>query len=213
MSTTKDALPEPVAYIVADPDIRPRLIARREDAQAHLCDLERISGQPLPFESNASGLFSADQMHAFRAEGVAEAQASKQAPTEWTPEMSRAVQLYSELGAYAAANLSGAYDLFDEFWRIAIQASRQAEAQAKSEPAALTDAQLDALMPDRLHSMLCTKCGYQNLETTAPAGPSGAPCENANCQYTAFVHERDYTSDQVRTSMRAAIAATQEQKL
>lgn len=72
---------------------------------------------------------------------------------------------------------------------------------------AATDAQLDALMPVRLNSMLCTKCGYQNVETTAPAGPTGAPCENSNCQYTAFVRERDYTAEQVRASMRAAISA------
>lgn len=70
----------------------------------------------------------------------------KVAPPEWTPEMSRAVQLYSELGAYAAANLSGAYDLFEEFWRVAIQASRPAEAQAKSEPAAMTDEVREAIL-------------------------------------------------------------------
>ncbi|HHN9414241.1 TPA: ead/Ea22-like family protein [Escherichia coli] len=38
---------------------------------------------------------------------------------EMTPEMMRAVQLNSELGAYAASNLSGAYDLFSEFWKVA----------------------------------------------------------------------------------------------
>jgi hypothetical protein len=43
-------------------------------------------------------------------------------PHEMTPEMLRQVQTQSELGAYAAANFSGAYDLFNEFWRVAIAA-------------------------------------------------------------------------------------------
>lgn len=42
---------------------------------------------------------------------------------EMTPEMMRAVQLNSELGAYAASNLSGAYDLFAEFWKVACRAA------------------------------------------------------------------------------------------
>lgn len=42
---------------------------------------------------------------------------------EMTPEMMRAVQLNSELGAYAASNLSGAYDLFSEFWKVACRAA------------------------------------------------------------------------------------------
>ena len=44
-------------------------------------------------------------------------------PDEMSPEMMRAVQLKSELGAYAAANLSGAYGLFDEFWKVACRAA------------------------------------------------------------------------------------------
>ncbi|EOC0436712.1 hypothetical protein ACI00D_004419 [Cronobacter dublinensis] len=44
-------------------------------------------------------------------------------PDEMTPEMMREVQLHSELGAYAAANLSGAYGLFDEFWKVACRAA------------------------------------------------------------------------------------------
>lgn len=43
-------------------------------------------------------------------------------PDEMTPEMMRAVQLNSELGAYAASNLCGAYDLFAEFWKVACRA-------------------------------------------------------------------------------------------
>lgn len=42
---------------------------------------------------------------------------------EMTPEMMRSVQLNSELGAYAASNLSGAYDLFAEFWKEACRAA------------------------------------------------------------------------------------------
>ncbi|EOW6646201.1 hypothetical protein ACOZ0N_003155 [Cronobacter muytjensii] len=47
-------------------------------------------------------------------------------PDEMTPEMMRAVQTKSELGAHAAANLTGAYDLFSEFWRVACQAATPA---------------------------------------------------------------------------------------
>lgn len=44
-------------------------------------------------------------------------------PVDMTPEQMRAVQLNSELGAYAAANLTGAYSLFREFWDVAIAAA------------------------------------------------------------------------------------------
>ena len=44
-----------------------------------------------------------------------------------TPEMMRKVQMHSELGAYAAANLVGAYDIFQEFWRVAMSAAPQPE--------------------------------------------------------------------------------------
>lgn len=48
-------------------------------------------------------------------------------PVDMTPEQMRAVQLNSELGAYAAANLTGAYSLFREFWDVAIAAAPQQE--------------------------------------------------------------------------------------
>ena len=48
-------------------------------------------------------------------------------PVDMTPEQMRAVQLNSELGAYAAANLSGAYSLFREFWDVAIAAAPKQE--------------------------------------------------------------------------------------
>ncbi|MDC9053648.1 DUF551 domain-containing protein [Escherichia coli] len=44
-------------------------------------------------------------------------------PDEMTPEMMRAVQLNSELGAYAVSNLSGAYEMFSEFWKVACRAA------------------------------------------------------------------------------------------
>ncbi|OZT32020.1 hypothetical protein CH229_27760, partial [Salmonella enterica subsp. enterica serovar Heidelberg] len=37
-------------------------------------------------------------------------------PKDMTPEMMRAVRIKSELGGYAASELSGAYDMFAEFW-------------------------------------------------------------------------------------------------
>lgn len=57
------------------------------------------------------------------------AQPASVVPEEMTPEMMRSVQLNSELGAYAASNLSGAYDLFAEFWKEACRAVMLAAAQ------------------------------------------------------------------------------------
>lgn len=48
-------------------------------------------------------------------------------PVDMTPEQMRAVQLNSELGSYASANMSGAYSLFREFWDVAIAAAQQQE--------------------------------------------------------------------------------------
>lgn len=42
-------------------------------------------------------------------------------PKELTPEMMRAVQIRSELGGYATSNLSGAYNMFSEFWMLLSQ--------------------------------------------------------------------------------------------
>ncbi|WP_053090464.1 hypothetical protein [Klebsiella pneumoniae] len=58
------------------------------------------------------------------------AQPAPVVPEEMTPEMMRAVQLNSELGAYAASNLSGAYDLFAEFWKVACRAAMLKEENA-----------------------------------------------------------------------------------
>lgn len=44
-------------------------------------------------------------------------------PKELTPEMMRAVQIRSELGGYATSNLSGAYNMFFEFWNVAVSAA------------------------------------------------------------------------------------------
>ena len=43
-------------------------------------------------------------------------------PHQMTPEMMKKVQMFSELGAYAAENWAGAYDNFQEFWQVAISA-------------------------------------------------------------------------------------------
>ncbi|HBY1087070.1 TPA: DUF551 domain-containing protein [Klebsiella pneumoniae] len=56
------------------------------------------------------------------------AQPAPVVPEEMTPEMMRSVQLNSELGAYAASNPSGAYDLFAEFWKEACRAAMLAAA-------------------------------------------------------------------------------------
>lgn len=47
-------------------------------------------------------------------------------PKELTPEMMRAVQIRSELGGYATSNLSGAYNMFSEFWNVAVSAAPKA---------------------------------------------------------------------------------------
>ncbi|EIF0742710.1 hypothetical protein LFP95_003736 [Escherichia coli] len=44
-------------------------------------------------------------------------------PKELTPEMMRAVQIRSELGGYATSNLSGAYNMFSEFWNVTVSAA------------------------------------------------------------------------------------------
>lgn len=44
-------------------------------------------------------------------------------PIDMTAEQMREVQINSELGAYAAANLTGAYSLFREFWDAAVTAA------------------------------------------------------------------------------------------
>ncbi len=44
-------------------------------------------------------------------------------PKELTPKMMRAVQIRSELGGYATSNLSGAYNMFSEFWNVAVSAA------------------------------------------------------------------------------------------
>lgn len=59
-------------------------------------------------------------------------------------------------------------------------------------------------LPERYRSMFCTKCGYCNNETKAT---ENAPCENSNCQYFAFVSERDYTAEQMQEYAREALAA------
>lgn len=66
-----------------------------------------------------------DCVYQMRAMFAAAPQAADTLPAEITPAMMRAVQLRSELGAYAAANLAGAYDLFAEFWRVAVDEAKK----------------------------------------------------------------------------------------
>lgn len=71
-----------------------------------------------------NGLTRGEQMELARiALASLESVAAPVVTDEMTPEMMRAVQLNSELGAYAASNLSGAYDLFSEFWKVACRAA------------------------------------------------------------------------------------------
>lgn len=81
-------------------------------------------------------------------------------PEEMTPEMMRSVQLNSELGAYAAPNLSGAYDLFAEFWKEACRAAMLNQVQEpatdntapKPEPV-ITDDRLLQNLETRINSL------------------------------------------------------------
>lgn len=74
-----------------------------------------------------------------------------QVPEEMTPEMMRAVQLNSELGAYVTANLSGAYGLFSEFWKVACRAAMLSAAPV-SQPTAEQHHAAKAALLDLLHS-------------------------------------------------------------
>lgn len=48
-------------------------------------------------------------------------------PKEMTPEMMRSVQRDSLLGTFASAHLKGAFDMYREFWSVAIAAAPQQE--------------------------------------------------------------------------------------
>jgi hypothetical protein len=116
-----------------------------------------------------------------RDNALQKALAEQPAPVhEMTPEMMRKVQMHSELGAYAAANLSGAYDLFAEFWRVAMSAAPQPAQQEQT----CTWARPESDFPDTWESScgvmwtfdeggpkengmrFCHKCGKKNIEST-----------------------------------------------
>jgi hypothetical protein len=82
-------------------------------------------------------------------------------------------------------------------------------AAISSEPAAVKPEVGAVALPVRLREMFCTKCGYHSLDTEAPAGPGGAPCENSNCHYTAFVRERDFTAEQMHAYAQQYAATLQ----
>lgn len=80
-------------------------------------------------------------------------QAAPVVPDEMTPEMMRAVQLNSELGAYAVSNLSGAYDLFSEFWKVARSAAMLQGAEHEPD-ADNTAQQFESLAYSKAHDCL-----------------------------------------------------------
>jgi hypothetical protein len=75
---------------------------------------------------------------------------------EMTPEMMRKVQMHSELGAYAAEHLVGAYDLFSEFWSVAISAMPQKQD-----------------LSQRTEQNFCSRCGKRtnDIHTCTPPKP------------------------------------------
>ncbi len=75
-----------------------KLLSRAESAEKRIAELESLTTPRVPHPSPV-------------------------VTDEMTPEMMSAVQLNSELGAYAASNLSGAYVLFSEFWKVACRAA------------------------------------------------------------------------------------------
>lgn len=101
-----------------------------EEAEELAClALAAMNGEPVAYISKSD--FDAGYPHILARRDfnkactmpVYAAQPAPVVPEEMTPEMMRSVQLNSELGAYAASNLSGAYDLFAEFWKVACRAA------------------------------------------------------------------------------------------
>ncbi|MDM3069145.1 hypothetical protein [Citrobacter sp. Cf224] len=83
-------------------------------------------------------------------------------PKEMTPEMMRAVQIKSELGGYAASELSGAYDMFREFWGVAVTS------------APLYTAPSELVTPDGSTCKYCGGTGYFRWQKSAETFP--CPC-------------------------------------
>lgn len=83
-------------------------------------------------------------------------------PKEMTPEMMRAVQIKSELGAYTASELSGAYDMFREFWGVAVTS------------APLYTAPSELVTPDGSTCKYCGGTGYFRWQKSAETFP--CPC-------------------------------------
>ncbi|WP_446911368.1 hypothetical protein [Klebsiella pneumoniae] len=95
---------------------REQLIKKAQE-QIEFCRHTKITGEGRAHVNQCAALFEI-ALAAMDSEPVA-------MPDEMTPEMMRAVQLHSELGTYATANMTGAYDLFAEFWRVAYRAATQ----------------------------------------------------------------------------------------
>lgn len=104
-------------------------------------------------------------------------------PEDMTPEMMRAVQLHSELGQYASANLSGAYDLFREFWDVACRAAMLAAAKQSpgSEPSTVPGKWIPVSerMPEVGDIVLTAMGGVVNV--------GEMECSAANCRFFTSV--------------------------
>lgn len=90
-------------------------------------------------------------------------------PKEMTPEMMRAVQIKSELGGYAASELSGAYDMFREFWGVAVTS------------APLYTAPSELVTQDGSTCKYCGGTGYFRWQKSAET----FPCPCVGCDLTS----------------------------
>lgn len=98
---------------------------RRKADREPVAEVVSIYGDPEAFgEREIRPLVGIQQMP-YGTKLYRHAQPAQVVPEEMTPEMMRAVQLNSELGSYAAANLTDAYSLYREFWSVAIAAAPQ----------------------------------------------------------------------------------------
>ena len=103
-------------------------VTRQEEQELARMALAAMDSEPVAWMSKGGTVLNGmrQSAHDFAHYNIPlyrHAQPAPAVPDEMTPEMMRAVQLNSELGEYAASNLSGAYGLFAEFWRVACRAA------------------------------------------------------------------------------------------
>lgn len=89
--------------------------------------------------------------------------------SERMPEMMRAVQIKSELGGYATSELSGAYDMFAEFWDVAVTS------------APLYTSQSEVVATNDSTCKYCGGTGYFRWKKSAET----TPCPCVGCDLTA----------------------------